>query len=641
MAYSYKQYVEFISMSNLSSTSEYNVVFLPSNRTVRVNEGTSLLESAAAAGIVITSICGGDGICGRCKMVIKKGNVKSEVSSLLSRDEIRAGMVLACQAYVHSDLIVEIPEETRAGDRLEIDKDAYRFRAFHPGIKTRKFEISPLVRRFFVKLGPPTLADNLADSQRLQDYLSKITRTDSIQIGLKVLRRLPRVLRDNNFALTVTVGHRKDVLEVVDVEDGDLSGSNYFVVVDLGTSSIVAHLVDAVNIRTVDAEACFNSQSVYGREVTSRIISAEKKGMERLQELVIEDINRLIAILAERNNVKLRDITSVVVAGNTIMTHFLLGLMPDNIRRNPYIAVDIEPPPFRAAEVGLKINPRGLLYTIPGIGSWVGGDITAGILATGIYESDEICMLMDIGTNGEIVVGNKEWLVACSASTGPALEGAGIKCGMMAETGAIENVYWYDGHFAWKVIGNIEPHGICGSGIIDMVAVLLENGIIDRAGRFIPGTYPHLIEVNGQLRLKISDNVFITQDDLQNVIVAKAAIFAASQILLERVNLGWNDVAKVYIAGGFGSYIDRSNAVKIGLLPDLPLSVLQYVGNTSIQGATIAALSQEANEILRVIRRKTTYYDLMGYPDYVAKFKQAMFLPHTDISMFPSVNMRR
>lgn len=631
---------EFISMSNSSSTSEYRVVFLPSNRTVMVKEGASLLESAVAAGIVITSICGGDGICGRCKMAIKKGNVKSEVSSLLSRDEIRAGIVLACQAYVHSDLVVEIPEETRAGDRLEIDKDAYRFRAFHPGIKTKKFEISPLVQRFFVKLGSPTLVDNLADSQRLQDYLSKITRS-SIQIGLKVLRCLPRVLRDNDFAVTVTIGLRKDVSEVMDVEGGDLSASNYSVVLDVGTSSIVAHLVDAVKVRTVDAEACFNSQSVYGREVTTRIISAEKKGMERLQELVIEDINRLIAILAERNNVKLRDITFVVVAGNTVMTHFLLGLMPDNIRRNPYIAVDIEPPPFRAAEVGLKINPRGLLYIIPGIGSWVGGDITAGILATGIYESDEICMLMDIGTNGEIVVGNKEWLVACSASTGPALEGAGIKCGMMAETGAIEKVYWYDGHFAWKVIGNMEPRGICGSGIIDIVAVLLENGIIDRAGNFIPESYPHIIEVDGQLRLKISDNVFITQDDLQNIIVAKAAIFAASQILLERVNLEWNDIAKVYIAGGFGSYIDRANAVKIGLLPDLPLSVLQYVGNTSIQGATIAALSQEANEILRAIRRKITYYDLMGYPDYVARFRQAMFLPHTDISMFPSVNMRQ
>jgi uncharacterized 2Fe-2S/4Fe-4S cluster protein (DUF4445 family) len=599
-----------------------------------------LLEAAVTAGIVIPSICGGDGICGRCKMVIKQGNVKSDVSSLLSRDEIRAGMVLACQAYIQSDLVVEIPEETRAGDRLEIDRDAYRFRAFHPGIKTRKFEISPLVKRFFVELELPTLAGNVADSQRLQDYLSRITGTNSIQIGLKVLRRLPRVLRENNFAVTVTAGRRKDVLEIMDVEGGDLSRSNYFVVVDAGTTTIVCHLLDVVNIRTVDAEACFNSQAIYGRDVTSRIISAEKKGIERLQELLIEDINRLIAILAERNKVKLHDITAVVVAGNTVMTHFLLGLMPDNIRRKPYIAVDVEPPPFRAAEVGLKINPRGLLYVIPGIGSWVGGDITAGILATGIYESDEICMLMDIGTNGEIVVGNKEWMVACSASTGPALEGASVECGMMAETGAIEKVYWYDGRLAWKVIGNVEPRGICGSGIIDMVAVLLENGIIDRAGRFIPGSCSQLVEVDGQLRLKVSDKVFITQDDLQNIITAKAAIFAASRILLERVNLEWNDIARVYIAGGFGSYIDRANAVKIGLLPDLPLSVLQYVGNTSIQGATLAALSQEANEILRAIRRKTTYYDLMGYPDYVDQFRQAMFLPHTDISMFPSVNMR-
>jgi len=624
----------------------YKVAFTPLNKTVHVEAGVSLLEAAAEADIAINNVCGGDGICGRCRMIVKDGRVRGDVTTLLTREEIRQGVVLGCQCFVEGDLAVEIPEETRARERIAPDKDAQRFRAVHPGIQRRDLARAPLVEKVFLKLPPPTLDDNLADCQRLQSMIEKTLGVSSMQMGLKIIRGLPKLLRDNDFAVTATVGRRREVAEVMEIEGGDASDRNFMAIVDIGTSTIVVHLVNVLTMATVDAEACFNSQANYGREVTARIIAAEKKGPGILQELVVDDVNRLISSVAERNGTQLRDITAVVCSGNTTMMHLLLGLPTRNIRRKPFIAATLEPPPFRAAEVGLKVHPRGLLFSVPGIGSWVGGDVTAGILATGLHEADDVGMLIDVGTNGEIVVGNKEWLIACSASVGPALEGASVDCGMVAETGAVESVSIApDGEIRLKVIGDVPPIGICGSGIIDLVAVLLDKRIIDRAGKFIEDSDPGLVfeHDRGKFFLTTSEadaagkDLYVTQDDIDNIITAKAAIFAATKIILDRLELRIEDVKKLFLAGGFGSYINRENAVKIGLLPDLPISRIQYVGNTSIWGAKLAALSEDAYQLLHQIRRKTTYYDLLGSEDYVEQFSQAMFLPHTNIELFPSL----
>jgi len=621
-----------------------SIVFLPLNKKVKVESGISLLEAAGHAGIIINSVCGGDGICGRCKMIVKSGKVKSMTSPLLTREEIQHGVVLACTTYVESDIVVEIPAETLAEEKIIVDRDAQRFRAFRSGITQRQFSKSPLVFKIFLKLDKPTLENNLADCQRIQRMIEKHAGISAMQTGLKILRQLPIVLRKNNFAVTAIIGQRRDVAELIDIERGNSAGRNYAAVVDVGTTTVIVHLIDVIKMTTIDAQACFNSQVIFGREVTARIIAGEKKGAAILQEKIIGDINRLISALALRNKVSLKDIIFVVCAGNTIMTHFLLGLPADNIRRNPYTAVSIEPSPFRAAETGIKVNPRGLLFCVPGIGSWVGGDITAGILATGLYERDDTAMLIDVGTNGEIVLGNREWMIACSASTGPALEGGGVKCGMTAEKGAIEKVYFEEEHLRYKTIGNGPPRGICGSGIIDLIAGLLAKGVIDRAGKFIQGSDPGLKRIGGIWRFMIAGKgkgrkgreVYITQDDIDNVITAKAAVFAAVKIMLDRLNLKISDVKKLFLAGGFGSYIDRRNAIRIGLLPDMPVSSIQYVGNTSIWGAKLAAFSYEAYNLMHEIRQKTTYYDLMGSPDYVEQFKLAMFLPHTNIELFPS-----
>ena len=627
---------------------EHRVVFAPLETSVTVEAGTTLLEAVGKAGITIDSVCGGDGICGRCKMIVKKGEVGGDVTALLTRDQIRQGVVLACQTTVQSDLVVEIPEETRAKERIVIDKDAQRFRAVRPGVEKKEFEKSPIVTKVLLAIDPPTLENNLADCQRVQMAVQKLTGISSMQTGLKTIRRMPRILRENNFTVTATIGRRRGVVEIMDIEGGDTSARNTIAVVDVGTSTVVVHLVDTATTETIGAEACFNSQATYGREVTTRMIAAEKRGPDRLRHLLVEDINRLIAALAGECDVSLKDITAVVCAGNTAMMHFLLELPTDNMRRAPYIAVTTEPPPFRAAEVGIKINPRGLLLAVPGIGGWVGGDLSAGILATGMYEMEGIGMLVDVGTNGEIIIGNKQWLMACSASAGPCLEAAGVKCGMMATKGAIEKVYLDHGQVRCDVIGGRKPDGICGSGIIDVVAVMLEMGVIDRSGKLIDGSDPAVSFKRGRGRFELVPKgetlsgkpVCIYQEDIDNVITAKAAIFAAAKIMLDRLDLKFSDIDELMIAGGFGSYINLKNAVAIGLLPDLPTAETHYVGNTSIWGAKLAAFSGEAREILRKIVDRTTYYDLMGTDDYVDQFKQAMFLPHTNIELFPSALKR-
>ncbi len=621
--------------------SQCRIVFLPPNREVTVEKGTSLLEAASIARISINNLCGGDGICGRCRMIVRDGEVSGDVSPKLTRDEIKRGFVLACMTRVQGDLSVEIPKETLAREKVRADRDAERFRYFEQTVALKGRKPSPLVKKVYVELEKPTLANNTADHERLFDILSRKLGVESMQTGLKIIKALPKILRDNNYRITATVGLRREIAEIMNVEGGNNEDTNYMIVADIGTTTIVAHLVDVTSLKTLDAQACFNSQGIFGREVTRRMITAEKKGDEELQKLLIQDINQLIEDLANQNNVNLRDINAVICSGNTAMGHFLLGLPSENIRRFPYVATSVEPPPLRAAEVGIEINPRGLLYSLPGISAWVGSDITAGILATGLHEKEETSLLVDIGTNGETVIGNKEWIVASSASAGPALEGASLSCGMQAEKGAIEKFLIEDGRISYRTIGNSKPKGICGSGIIDLLHVLLELDIINRSGTFVSDKQD-FSKIRGKKSYVIIDQsrtqngkpIYITESDIENVVTAKAAIFAAMKILVKRLDIEFEAIDRFYIAGAFGNYINIESAISIGLIPNISRDKIIFVGNTSIKGAKIAALYQEAFHKVAEIRKKTTYYDLMGADDYVEEFKKALFLPHTDIDEF-------
>ncbi len=619
------------------------VTFYPQKKTVSVEKGTSLLQAVSKAHITINNLCGGDGICGRCKMIVKEGDVTGEISEKLTREEVKRGIVLACMTNVESDLTIEIPEETLAKEKIKADKDADRFRDFEQTLYSTDYKPSPLTIKLYIELEKPTLSNNTADHERLCEAIcKKLEVFCSMQMGLKIMKQLPEILRKNDFKVTVTLGLRKDVGEIMNVEGGNTEDRNYMVIIDMGTTTIVAHLINANDLRTIDAKASFNSQGIYGREVTRRIISAEKRGNEELQKLLIDDLNRLIGTLAETNEINLKDITAVVCAGNPAMGHFLLGLPTYNIRRYPFVATSVEPPPLRAAEVGIQINPRGLLYSLPGISAWVGSDITAGILATEINENKEISLLVDIGTNGEIVIGNRDWIVAASASAGPALEGASVSCGMRAESGAIERVYVENDNISFKTIGNKPPKGICGSGIIDTVSVLLKKQYINRSGDFIEKASDRIKIIKGvksfiifnEENSKNNKYVYITESDIENVITAKAAIYAAMKILLKRLDLDFDDIKHFYIAGAFGNYINIENAINIGLIPNVPREKISFVGNTSIRGAKLVAFYQEAFQKIAAIRQMTTYYDLLGAHDYVEEFQKALFLPHTDIEEF-------
>jgi len=623
------------------------VTFLPYKETIEVEKGVTIFEAAARAGIYVNSICGGDGICGKCKVIIKEGEVVSHPTTLLKREEIKKGYVLACQTEIENDTVVEIPPESSAKEKILIDKDAQRFRALYAPMKGQvSFRYEPLVRKLFLDLPKPSLYDNVGDHVRLYRSIRRKIKAYSMQTGLKVIRMLPYIVRKADWKVTATMGRREKTIEIIQVEEGDTTDHNYAVAVDIGTSTVVMHLLNLNTYETMDAEATYNSQRMFGDEVTRRIIYAEQNGVDKLREIIVGDINNLINILISRNNIRLNDILAVMCAGNTAMIHFLLELNPSYLRKEPYIPVCTYPPPIRAAEIGIKINPRGLLYSVPSIASWVGADITAGILATGLYRAEELTMLVDIGTNGEIVIGNRDWMVCCSASAGPAFEGSGVRSGMRAAEGAIERVkILNDGKVKYTTIGNVKPLGICGSGLIDTVAELFKAGFIDRSGRLNLGADDRIREVGGEKefvlvsaeRTAVKKDIVLVQSDIENLLRAKAAIFAGMNVLVNTLNLSFSDIKKIYLAGGFGNYLDKENAIILGLIPDVKRDLVEFVGNTSIIGAKMAMLSKGALDTAYTISKNITYYDLITYPNYMDEFMSAKFLPHTDITKFPSI----
>lgn len=616
-----------------------SVLILPQNKTVLAEEGSSLLSAVASAGITLTTLCGGEGTCGRCKMIVKSGRVSGGTDHGLEKDEVAKGVVLACQARLTGDLSVEVPPGSAAGEKSAAGHDISRFKEYPADrLSETVSPVLPLVRKVHLRLTPPTLENSIADHQNLVEAMSRRFPGPAIRMDLAAVRALPELLRANDFKITATLGVRPDNLEILNVEGHNTEAFNHFVIVDIGTTTVVAHLVNAQTGTTEAARACFNSQGVFGGEVTRRIIAAEKQGAGKLQEALIKDLNGLVEGLVKESGVALSDITALVCVGNTIMSHFLLKLPTRNIRRTPYVPASVEFPPVRAAELDLKISPRGLVYTLPAVSGWVGSDITAGILSTGIHKSDALSLLIDIGTNGEVVVGNRDWIMATSASAGPALEGASVECGMRAENGAIEKVRIVNNELTWTTIGNAPARGLCGSGILDLVAALLKRGIIDRSGHFIAGSSPKITTVDNIDRYVFSEfqgrPLFISTVDLENIITAKAAIFAAVKILLKRLKLSFGDLDRLFLGGAFGNYLNIESAITIGLIPDLPRDKILYAGNTAIKGAKMAALNQEHYKSLGEIAKSTTYYDLMGAADYVEEFRKAMFLPHTDLDEF-------
>jgi len=636
--------------------------FLPEDRETTVDEGVTLLEAARRAGAYVGAICGGEGICGKCRVIVREGEVEGQSTEFLTRDEIRRGYVLACQVYPRSDLVVEVPPESRLAGYVEIGEDSQRFRDFSRQVIRRPpLRLSPLVEKFYLTLPEPTLDDPTADQERLLSAVAR-QRPGPLQMGLKITRELPRVLRTREVSrsswkwawdgrVTATVALRGRVHELLYVERGDTSRRNFGLALDVGTTTVVAHLVDLTTGITLEAAAKYNSQIKYGADVITRINYARQPGgPEALHQAVVEDVETLIDDLVHHTRVGRGDIQCIVAAGNTCMLHLLLGLEVDLIRLSPFVPAASTPPPVRAAEIGLRIHPRGILYTMPMVGSFVGGDVTAGILACGMYRAKELCLLLDIGTNGEVVLGNKDFLVACSASAGPAFEGGSVRCGMRAASGAIDSlrITMPGPVVSATTIDGQPPLGFCGTGLIDALAELFLAGLLDRSGRFQveaaprcfrfsenDGTPEFVLVARGQAAA--NRDIVLTQADVENLIRTKASIYAAVDSLVESVGVRYDDIARVYIAGAFGNRLNVSSCIAIGLLPDLPPDRIQFIGNSSVAGAKLVMASREMYDQMQKIAERITYQDLIIEPGYMERFTSACFLPHTDLERFPSV----
>ncbi len=629
-----------------SKRKKYKVRFEPSGLKAEVQSGTTLLEAAHKAGIYLSSICGGDGYCGKCKVIIDDGQFQSRPTALLTPDEIRQNIVLACQTKVLSDMIVTVPKSHALKPaQILMDMDAHRFSELTGEPEAGVFEFDPLVQKICVEMSPPTVQDHTADHERLYFAIRKQIDAPTMQTGFRILQKLPKVLREANYQVAVTVGRRGGTTEVIEVEPSCRSVTNFAIAVDLGTTTVVAHLIDLTNGKTMDTEATYNSQINFGEDYIRRIIYAEENNaFDEMQNRIVQDVNNLIVTLAEGQRIDLQDITAIICAGNTAMVHFFLNLDPTRIRREPYIASAGFVPPIRAAEAGVQINKRGLLYCLPSVAAYVGSDIVAGVLTTRIYTKKGLSIFVDIGTNGEVVLGNRNWLVCASSSAGPAFEGSGVKHGMRAGAGAIERLTIFDdGSIEFKTIADTRPVGICGSGLLDTLAELFVNGIIDRTGRF---------KINGDVRLTEGDEglqfqlvppvddhqeIVITQADIDNLVRSKAGVFAAVRVLMESTQTKSEDLEAIYIAGGFGNFLNVRQAVTVGMLPDVPAEKIHFVGNTSVAGAKTVLLSRKALKAAEKIAKSMTYFDLMSHPGYMDEFIRATFLPHTDLSLFPSV----
>ena len=518
------------------------------------------------------------------------------------------------------------------------------------GIKEELLSHSPLATKLHLTLPPPTLQDSVSDLERVYREIRKKVDIPLMQTGLANVKKLGRLLRESNWDITVTLGKRNGTLEVVLIEPGDTSSRNFGIALDIGTTTIACQLVNLRTREVLGTKASYNPQASFGEDVITRIIFAQKgsAGLEKLHHAVIDVINDLISSLASENKVSLNNITAVTSAGNMTMSHIFLRVDPTYIRKEPYVATANFLPVIRAAEAGVKVNPRGLLATLPGVSTYVGGDITAGVVASNMNEEEEITALLDIGTNGEIVLGNKEWLVCCSSSAGPAFEGSGVSSGVRAREGAIQEVRIEERgeKVSVRTIGNKPPLGICGSGYISVLAQLLKAGVTDRRGKLqVKKSNPRFRKSDEGWEYVLvwskdsgrEEDITITQADITNLIRSKGAIFSALLVMVQKMDLSMEDIQRFYVAGGFGNYLDIESTIWCGLLPDVPQDKVHFIGNSSLTGARLALLSYPAYKKAQEIAEKMTYIDLSTDTSFMNEYTAALFLPHTDLGRFPSV----
>ena len=589
---------------------EHTVTFLPDNRCVKVPTGSLLAEAAEAAGIELQQPCGGQGRCGRCAVIVEQGEVRSRSTLRLSAEDVRAGYALACQTVVEGDCTIEVPPQEKIERRLTTDRTAGAIEL--PFVyDAASMQTMGLVH---LDLTPPSLNDQTDDLSRLRREFTTQAEIPDVRVPLPLLRTLGQKLRDAEWRVTAVV--ERDTWEspngparVVDVRPLDRSIRLWGLAVDIGTTTVTTVLVDLDDGEVVAQAADYNGQIARGEDVISRIIYASKRedGYDEMRSLVLGTINELIDTLCKRAQIDPEAIIKATIAGNSTMIHLLLGIDASSIRLMPFVTAVNHVPILLAEEVGLIINPLATVDCLPGVASYVGADITAGVLASEVDQTAALTLFMDVGTNGEIVLGNADWLVTCAASAGPAFEGAGVVHGMRATRGAIEEVWVNSETYepTYRVIGNVQPRGLCGSALISLLAELFITGVMDKAGHLNTslGT-PHVREgehgpeyvVAWGAESATGEDIILTGVDIDNLLRAKAAIYAGFSVLADSVGMNLADVEQVLIGGNFGKYINVEKAVQIGLLPDLPWERFHFLGNTAIKGAVMALLGRSQRE---------------------------------------------
>jgi len=590
-------------------------------------QGNILMEVLQENKIYLEAPCGGKGLCGKCKVKIESGNLSdptSDENRLLSNKEKDEGYRLACSTRIMGDAVVCLDDSS---DTAQIVASGLEYTV----------DINPSVSKEFLAIELPSVDDQRDDLKRLEDALN----IKNASISLELLQRLPSLLRDNDFKVTA-VYDRNSILAV---EPGNTVNKQYGIAVDIGTTTVVCYLVDLVSGKQLDVASRLNAQKSYGGDVISRIAYATDKadGLKRLQMEITSQLEEMIKGLASKNKVELEHIYNIVIAANTTMIHLFAGLPPEHIAAAPFTPVATRQMVYPAEQLGININPACRVFMIPSISGYVGADIVAGILSTGIDKSDDLSLLIDIGTNGEMVLGNKDGLISCSTAAGPAFEGANIRNGVGGVAGAINTVRLDGDDIRYTTISGMPPIGICGSGIVDAVAVLLDAGIVDETGRILSDdeieseigeklknrltevdNMPAFIIAGGE-ETRSGEPIVITQKDVREIQLAKAAIAAGTRVLIQKMERSMGEIKHLYLAGGFGSYIDKRNAVRIGLLPKELEHRIIAVGNAAGTGALLALLSRKLIQRCNSIKTMVKYVELSTSAEFQDEYVNCMY----------------
>jgi uncharacterized 2Fe-2S/4Fe-4S cluster protein (DUF4445 family) len=622
-------------------------------------DGDNLLEVAKKTNVAIDAPCNGNAACGKCKVKLVDGELESPKTRHITDEEYAQGWRLSCVSKIKADVSVLVPDIASAyRSRMKVadlssEQELQIFAKTEADIAEAGIQFGNDLEVVDITMDPPSLDDTMPDNERLIWAVEAACGVSRVKLPYVVLKKLSAVLRDASFAVKCVIRRAEDKAEVLDILPQNEEAVVCGLAVDIGTTTVSALVIDMVDGRILAKASAGNGQIRYGADVINRIIEQQKDGgKKKLQDAIIkETINPLIHTMCQSAGINSRQIYRMCVAGNTTMNHLLLGVDADPVRMEPYIPTFFETDSVYAHDLGIQIYEHARVIISPNIGSYVGGDITAGTLASTIWNKEEMSLFIDLGTNGELVFGNSEFMMSCACSAGPAFEGGDISCGMRATDGAIEacTIDKETMEPAFTIVGDEgqKPVGLCGSGIIDVISELFRCGMISPKGKFIRegerirhdkyGMGSYVLAYKEQAA-SVKD-IEITEVDIDNFIRAKGAIFSAIRVMLHSLDFDVSMIDHVYVAGGIGSGINMKNAVSIGMFPDIELEKFTYIGNSSLSGAYTILRSTQAEAKVSELAHNMTYLELSNEPTYMDEFVACCFIPHTDATLFPSLEM--